>query len=164
MMPVQNRRARRPDHPRIHAFYTERGYGGGVRSSDTLLLAAEDAQLIGAVGPRPRGRRRRAARDAGASGPPASRNRKPAPGQGRRGGSGQRCYCIPYAHLVGFYSGIGFEVIAPSDAPDVLRERLESYRARADGREYLLMHRRPRDAARAPGHPARSYEIDFCSS
>jgi GNAT superfamily N-acetyltransferase len=52
------------------------------------------------------------------------------------------CYCIPYAHLVQFYSQIGFDVIEITLAPPFLKERLESYQARGDRRKYLLMHKR----------------------
>jgi N-acetylglutamate synthase-like GNAT family acetyltransferase len=150
---VPVRCARREDLLRIHAFYAERGYGGGVRPSDTLLVAEEDAQLIGVVRLAPEG-------DV-----VVLRGMQVHPDHQRRGirsrllarvageVQGQPCYCIPYAHLVAFYSAIGFEVIAPSDAPDFLRERLERYRARADGREYLLMHRRPLDPASGTGPP-----------
>jgi GNAT superfamily N-acetyltransferase len=51
------------------------------------------------------------------------------------------CYCIPYAHLTGFYGQIGFQVLEPRLAPDFLAERLATYRARGDGHEYLLMYR-----------------------
>jgi hypothetical protein len=55
----------------------------------------------------------------------------------------QRCFCIPYAHLTDFYGRIGFEVAEPQPAPAFLAERLESYRALGDGKEYVLMHRPP---------------------
>jgi hypothetical protein len=51
------------------------------------------------------------------------------------------CYCIPYAHLTGFYGQIGFSVLDSCAAPGFLAERLASYRLRADGHEYLLMYR-----------------------
>jgi GNAT superfamily N-acetyltransferase len=54
---------------------------------------------------------------------------------------GRDCFCIPYAHLVGFYRGIGFDVIEPAKAPTFLRLRLESYLNRREGKEYLIMHR-----------------------
>ena len=32
---------------------------------------------------------------------------------------GKGCFCIPYAHLVGFYGGIGFHLTEPAKAPDL---------------------------------------------
>jgi hypothetical protein len=46
------------------------------------------------------------------------------------------CCCIPYAHLVQFYSRIGFGVTEPARSPRFLKERLEGYQARGDGRQY----------------------------
>src|SRR5258705_6389554 len=54
---------------------------------------------------------------------------------------GNGCFCIPYAHLVGFYGGIGFHVMEPAKAPTFLRLRLEKYRDRGDGNDYLIMRR-----------------------
>ena len=54
---------------------------------------------------------------------------------------GKGCFCIPYAHLVGFYGGIGFHVMEPAKAPTFLRLRLEKYRDRGDGNDYLIMRR-----------------------
>ena len=54
---------------------------------------------------------------------------------------GRSCFCIPYAHLVGFYGGIGFHVIETAKAPTFLRLRLERYQNRGDGKEYLIMRR-----------------------
>jgi len=54
---------------------------------------------------------------------------------------GKGSFCIPYAHLVGFYGGIGFHVMEPAKAPTFLRLRLETYRDRGDGNDYLIMRR-----------------------
>ena len=51
------------------------------------------------------------------------------------------CYCIPYAHRVQVYARIGFNVIEPARSPRFLKERLDGYQARGDGRQYLLMHK-----------------------
>jgi N-acetylglutamate synthase-like GNAT family acetyltransferase len=37
------------------------------------------------------------------------------------------CYCIPYAHLETFYGFIGFDKIAPTQAPLFLQQRLQQY-------------------------------------
>ncbi len=55
--------------------------------------------------------------------------------------NGRSCFCIPYAHLVDFYGGIGFHVIEPAQAPSFLRLRLRQYQNRGDGKEYLIMRR-----------------------
>jgi len=49
------------------------------------------------------------------------------------------CYCLPYAHLTGFYGQIGFVEIAPNDAPPHLRDRLAEYQTR-DG-AFTIMKR-----------------------
>ena len=54
---------------------------------------------------------------------------------------GKGCFCIRYAHLVGFYGGIGFHVMEPAKAPTFLLLRLELYRDRGHGNDYLIMGR-----------------------
>jgi hypothetical protein len=54
---------------------------------------------------------------------------------------GAPCYCIPYAHLAGFYGQIGFRQVDPGETPDFLAARLADDRFRGDGQEYLLMYR-----------------------
>lgn len=141
-MQLEIRRASARDIPQVQQFYTGRGYGGGIAPSDTVLLAEQGGQLIGVV------------RLAPEHGTTVLRGMQVHPDHQRQG-VGSRllariaeelgkssCYCIPYAHLVQFYSQIGFDVMEPSQSPEFLKERLESYRARGDGRNYLLMHRR----------------------
>jgi GNAT superfamily N-acetyltransferase len=43
----------------------------------------------------------------------------------------RQCYCVPYVHLVEFYSQIGFSEIAPVLAPAFLARRLAEYRGKA---------------------------------
>jgi GNAT superfamily N-acetyltransferase len=38
------------------------------------------------------------------------------------------CYCVPYSHLTGFYSQIGFAKITPEAAPPFLAARLKDYK------------------------------------
>src|SRR5262245_28690593 len=40
------------------------------------------------------------------------------------------CFCLPYAHLIGFYGQIGFVEIATNDATFHLRDRLAEYKTR----------------------------------
>jgi N-acetylglutamate synthase-like GNAT family acetyltransferase len=48
-------------------------------------------------------------------------------------------YCLPYAHLDGFYGAVGFQRIAPEQAPAFLQQRLRSYDP--SGKAYLCMRR-----------------------
>lgn len=135
------RRAGAEDLDRARRFYRSRGYGGGIRPEDTVLLAERDGRLVGVV---------RLAPEHGAV---VLRGMQVDPAcQRRRIGTrllaaiadelGERdCFCIPYVHLVHFYGQIGFRPIEPGAAPAFLAERLAEYRRRADGKEYLLMHR-----------------------
>jgi GNAT superfamily N-acetyltransferase len=43
----------------------------------------------------------------------------------------RECYCVPYVHLIEFYSQMGFSEIAPVLAPAFLARRLAEYRAKA---------------------------------
>jgi GNAT superfamily N-acetyltransferase len=58
----------------------------------------------------------------------------------------RECYCVPYAHLVGFYGQIGFAEIEPADAPPFLAQRLVDYRN--EGLNAILMRRAPGRLAR----------------
>jgi len=128
------------DLPRVRRFYDGWRYRGEVRPEDIVLIAEQDGAIIGAV------------RLAPEHGTTVLRGMRVQPGSQRQG-IGTRllasagaelkgpCYCIPYAHLTGFYGHIGFRVLDPASAPDFLAERLAAYRAREDGNEYLLMHR-----------------------
>lgn len=49
------------------------------------------------------------------------------------------CYCIPYAHLEGFYSNFGFVKISGDDAPQFLVDRQKKYLEQ--GSEVILMGR-----------------------
>jgi GNAT superfamily N-acetyltransferase len=140
-MLIEVRRAMAEDISRAVNFYAERRYGGGIRPEDAVLLAEHDGELVGIV------------RLTAEEGVVVLRGMQVHPrfqrqGIGKRllatiahelGGRG--CFCIPYAHLVGFYGGIGFHVIEPAKAPTFLRLRLERYQDRADGNEYLIMRR-----------------------
>ena len=140
MIPAHVHRARLEDLPRIRRYYERWQYRGDVRSDDTVLIVEHEGGIIGVV------------RLAPEHGTTVLRGMRVEPGFQRQGiGTGLLgaasaelkgpCYCIPYAHLTGFYGQIGFQVLDPRTAPDFLAERLAGYRARADGREYLLMYR-----------------------
>jgi GNAT superfamily N-acetyltransferase len=140
-MLIEVRRAMAEDISRAVNFYAERRYGGGIRPEDAVLLAEHDGELVGIV------------RLTAEEGVVVLRGMQVHP-RFQRQGIGKRllatvahelgdrgCFCIPYAHLVGFYGGIGFHVIEPAKAPTFLRPRLERYQDRADGNEYLIMLR-----------------------
>ena len=126
---------------RVLNFYAERRYGGGIRPEDAVLLAEHDGELVGVV------------RLSAEEGVVVLRGLQVHPGFQRQGIGkrllaavaqdldGRGCFCIPYAHLVGFYSGIGFYVMEPAKAPTFLRQRLQRYQDRRDGNEYLIMRR-----------------------
>lgn len=142
-MPVEIRRAAAEDIPRAREFYAERGYGGGIAPDDTVLLAERDGDLIGIV------------RLAPEEGEIVLRGMQVHPSFQRQGiglhllaavasALGNRtCYCIPYAHLEDFYGRIGFAAVDLADAPPFLRSRVEGYRVRFEGKEFLLMRRDP---------------------
>ena len=140
-MPLEIRHAMAEDMPRVRRFYAERNYGGEIRPEDSVLLAEQEGTLIGVV------------RLASEEGTTVLRGMQVHPAFQRQGigtrllasvarvlGT-QPCFCIPYAHLVDFYSKIEFVVIDPAEAPPFLSSRLVRYRQRGDGMKYLLMCR-----------------------
>lgn len=124
---------------RILAAYERWGYRRGVAPGDTVWLAEIVGELAGMV------------RIAPEYGTLVLRGMRIAEPWRRRGiGSGmlrvmaewlgaRECYCIPYAHLTGFYRQIGFVNIAPADAPPFLAERLAEYRR--NGLDVTIMFR-----------------------
>ena len=143
-MSIEVRRAIAKDTSRALNFYTERQYAGGIGPEDAVLFAERDGELVGIV------------RLAEEEGVVVLRGMQVHP-KFQRQGIGKRlfaavaqelddrdCFCIPYAHLVGFYGEIGFHVIEPAEAPAFLRLRLEKYQNRGDGKEYLIMRREGR--------------------
>jgi GNAT superfamily N-acetyltransferase len=140
-MLIEVRCAMAEDDSRVVNFYAERGYGGGIRPEDAVLLAECDGELVGIV------------RLATEEGVVVLRGMQVHP-RFQRQGIGKRllatiaeeldgrgCFCIPYAHLAGFYGGIGFHIIEPAKAPTFLRARLERYQNRGDGKQYVIMRR-----------------------
>ena len=140
-MSIEVRRARTEDISRAQSFYAEQRYCGEIRPADAVLLAECDGGLVGIV------------RLAPEEGVVVLRGMQVHP-KFQRQGIGQRllatvaqeldgrdCFCIPYAHLVGFYGRIGFQAIESAKAPTFLRLRLETYQNRGDRKEYLIMYR-----------------------
>ena len=124
---------------RVREAYREWGYGGGAGPADVILVAERDGLLIGVV------------RRTTEFGVVMLRGMQVAPDVQRQGIGrkllqaflqqlgGQECYCVPYAHLVGFYGRIGFEVWPLEQGPAFLRDRIAGYRAR--GLNVTLMRR-----------------------
>jgi N-acetylglutamate synthase-like GNAT family acetyltransferase len=141
-MLIEVRRAMAEDISRAANFYAERRYGGGIRPEDSVLLAEHDGEVVGIV-------RLTAEEDVVVLRGMQVHPRFQRQGIGKRllatvaqELDGRGCFCIPYAHLVGFYGGIGFRAIEPAKAPTFLRLRLERYQDRGDGNEYLIMRRK----------------------
>ena len=138
---VEIRHALVRDIRRAQEFYADRGYSGGIGPDDAVLLAERTAELVGIVRLVPE------------QGVTLLRGMQVHPSVQRQGIGKQllasvadvlgrqACFCIPYAHLVEFYAGIGFVTIPPTNAPAFLRQRLEGYQRRGDGKQYLLMYR-----------------------
>jgi N-acetylglutamate synthase-like GNAT family acetyltransferase len=51
----------------------------------------------------------------------------------------RRVYCLPYSHLDGFYSTVGFERVSANEVPAFLKDRMKSYDP--SGTLYLFMRR-----------------------
>jgi len=140
-MLIEIRHATAEDISRVLNFYAERRYGGGIRPEDAVLLAEHDGEVVGIV------------RLTTEEGVVVLRGMQVHPRFQRQGIgkrllanvadelNGRGCFCIPYAHLAGFYGGIGFRPIKPAKAPTFLGLRLEEYQDRDDGSEYLIMRR-----------------------
>jgi GNAT superfamily N-acetyltransferase len=127
------------EHSALNQIYLRWGYHGGIAASDHVLVAHLDGQPVGIV---------RRTRDFDVV---MLRGMYIDP-EYQRSGIGTRllhafatdlsatdCFCIPFAHLAGFYAQIGFAVIADAEAGALLHERLLHYRA--EGHDVLLMRR-----------------------
>jgi GNAT superfamily N-acetyltransferase len=130
-MNVTVRIAQAPDLNRIRTAYEAWGYQGGMKAEDTAWLAEVANGLIGVV------------RVAPENGTLVLRGMRIAEEWQRRG-IGTRmlrrvgewlckreCYCVPYAHLTGFYGQIGFVEVTTGATPSFLAKRLTEYRRRA---------------------------------
>lgn len=137
--PLEVRLAQASELPRINTAYTGLGYTGKVTPADTVFVAEREHEIVGLV------------RRTHEHGVTMLRGMYVVAQAQRQGiGSdllahfvthlnGQDCYCVPYTHLVGFYSSEGFQVLPPGQAPGFLAERLVQYRH--DGGDVLLMWR-----------------------
>ena len=139
MSKVQISVAPATDHSVLNQLYLGWGYHGGITDSDRVFVAHLDGCPVGLV------------RRTGESEVVMLRGMYVAP-EHQRSGIGSRllhafaadlpaidCFCIPFAHLTGFYAQAGFSVIAETDAGAFLRERVRHYLA--EGHDVLLMRR-----------------------
>jgi N-acetylglutamate synthase-like GNAT family acetyltransferase len=132
-------RAAPADWPRVEAFYRDRQYRGDISSSATIVTAERDAILIG-VGRVQMDEQQLVLRGMRVD------SRFQRRGVGRRildqliiEIGDRSCYCVPYAHLRGFYGRAGFAEIDLDEAPAFLHDRVIGYRA--EGLDVLLMRR-----------------------
>jgi predicted N-acetyltransferase YhbS len=123
----------------VQSFYLRAGYSGGASPGDTVLMARTDQSIVAAV--------RLCAED----------NTLVLRGmyvavemQGLGIGTrlleatsaavgSRECWCIPYNHLMDFYSRIGFRVCESEAIPLFLAERWKRYTA--SGRDVVVMKR-----------------------
>ena len=123
----------------VQSFYAGVGYGGGVHPGDRLLVSRVEQSIVAA------------ARLCTEGGTLVLRGMYVAEGQ-RGQGIGSRllesilvaigsseCWCIPYTHLTGFYSRIGFQVCEGETIPPFLAERWERYTG--NGQKVVIMKR-----------------------
>jgi GNAT superfamily N-acetyltransferase len=134
------RLARPDERHEVARFLLESGYGGGVLSSDRLVVAERDGYLAGAF---------RLADEDGVLVLRGMRVREDL----RRAGIGRRllgalagldevCLCVPHAYLEGFYGSAGFLRLPEAETPTFLRERVRRYREQ--GLDVIVMRRDPR--------------------
>jgi predicted N-acetyltransferase YhbS len=123
-------------------MYLRWGYHGGIADTDRVYVARADDHIVGLV------------RRAQEGGTLMLRGMHVAPEYERRR-TGTRllrafvrdlpatdCYCIPFAHLTGFYSQVGFSPIADAEGGEFLLGRIRHYRA--EGHNVILMRRTAR--------------------
>lgn len=138
-MSAEIRIAPTSDRKQIQSVYEGLGYRRTVVPCDTVWIAESRGEPVGIV------------RIAPESGVFVLRGMRIAEPWQRRG-LGTRmlhviaewlanrdCYCVPYSHLVGFYSQIGFKEIAPEAVSPFLPARLKEYKQQ--GLDVTLMAR-----------------------
>lgn len=139
--------AGKSDLASVQDFYSRVGYGCEIDPDDKLLIAREGQSVIAAV---------RLCREFDITvlrGMFVAEKR-------RGGGIGTRvldsisaeigsseCWCLPYAHLVNFYSRIGFRVCEDGTIPPFLAGRRNKYNA---GGKNVVVMKRPAESAGNP--------------
>jgi predicted N-acetyltransferase YhbS len=137
------------DQHRVAAFYRRAGYGGGVCADDITLVATTEEGIVGVV------------RLCNETGVIVLRGMQVDPAFQRQGIGRMLllhslrhldkgvAYCLPYAHLAGFYGEAGFVPAPPAMLPPFLAERLAGYLRKGQG--VIAMRR-----SGAPHMPNRS--------
>lgn len=110
-------------------FYAVCGYGGTFNSDDTVFYILQDNKLCAVV------------RIASEQGIPVLRGMQVLPhlrGQhigkkllkymmSKLSPNQLPCYCLPHSHLINFYGEAGFVIAEPSNTPEFLIKRKQSY-------------------------------------
>lgn len=131
--------ASQADYADIAVLYAEAGYGAAIDAADTVIVAKDDAQLLGVV---------RLCSEQGVTVLRGMQIRSTVQRQGigaqllaacRFGLDQGRSFCLPYSHLISFYGAAGFVVTPSAELPDFLVKRLASYLA--DGKDVIAMQR-----------------------
>ena len=137
------------DIPEVKVLYSECGYGGRIAESDIVLVARRNSEMVGVV------------RLASEGGVLILRGMQVKSSFQRQGVGtallrqcvtylgARSCYCLPYAHLVGFYSLANFRNANEAELPDFLVKRLRAYQV--SGKEVLAMAR-PVKMSNESGH------------
>lgn len=127
------------EYEQLAALYLSWGYRGGLSSADVVYVAERGGRIAGLV------------RRTHEGGMTMLRGMYVDPAQQRRRVgthllralvedlNGAEWFCLPFAHLIAFYEGAGFAVVAEDAAPPFLVERLRRYRQ--EGRDVLIMRR-----------------------
>ncbi len=134
--------AKAADLPGVETFYEKVGYSCGVCVDDRIVVARDEQAIVAAV---------RLCEEEGVL---VARGMYVAKTLRRKGLGASllertsleigeaECWCVPYAHLMEFYSRAGFVVCDNTAAPDFLIARLKSYSA--SGKKVAIMRRPPR--------------------
>lgn len=123
----------------VESFYREVGYGGGAHPGDRLLVAQQGQTIVAAVRLCPENdalvlRGMYVAEDRRGQGIGSKLLEATSTAIGS-----SECWCIPYAHLVGFYSRAGFAACEAEASPQFLAERWKKYTG--DGMSVVIMRR-----------------------
>lgn len=125
----------------VLGFYERVGYTGGIAPGDTVLIVRSEADVVGAV---------RLSKEAGRL---VLRGMfVDAALRGRRIGTAlltaasdvigpSECWCVPYSHLIEFYSRIGFQETDRKTVPPFLENRRAAYEQA--GSRVTVMRRAP---------------------
>ena len=130
----------------VQSFYSSVGYSAGLNADDRILVASRARLIVAAV---------RLSWEADTLVLRGMYVAEPLRGAGIGSKLLERisaeiassaCWCVPYTHLEGFYSRIGFSVCERGEIPEFLAARKKRYAS--SGRQVTIMQR-PAPAALA---------------